>query len=937
MHRKKKSNRRLQIFYVLLFSILLCSQSADFRSYSPENWTQLGEKLKKREWKQAAELLRKIDPSGLGERQRENFYASLLNVHLLEYLPLDFFRSHYARHLKSLQTSETDSLVYSEFYFIYSKLEFEKGHLDSAYRMSKKCLSYLPRNSSELVRLQYYNLIAAIYTKKKEYFSAYTFARQSSAIAKKRAFSDRAVYALKYNEASLCQYIGENERSYVILKEILQKKDLFPPYCDQGVSHFHIYHSLANYFKTSRKFGKALEWLERAEAIVSRQPRPENSAAYCLLLLKKGQIREAMEHLPKAVLLYQEAASIAASKPEELLAYRFEASLNQASLLVRQGRLKNAKELLHRLLAIREFGQFSETSLYYPHRIRWQLVMAQLEWKENKLKLEEAGVRNRLLNNEFELIRMIELFRLTASSLWDQEPIMGYFKDFYEQSLERLSTLYTYSPHSPQIIDASFRLLEQQHAFQRKSKSHRKENLPSFYWKSYQKLQYFRSRLLLDNSIPVQQKTAQLDSIQGAIRLLEEQFKLRLQKPEGVRLNHFCASLKQEQSAYVSYYLGKKHLYLLVITPESQQLLRRTRNEEMQRGISQMIWALYEDETRSLGFSGKKAAQKLYQELIDPVVPQISNYPNLLVTPHNELSYIPFDLLQSKSNRFLIEDYSVYYTYSVDLWEQAYQKEKRRESAPEAKRRVLAMAPFNLQKKTAASAYRLPKETEDWPKLPYSHQEVAEVHDHPMLGDTASKKEFIKNALKHEVIHLATHAVTSTQSPELSYIQFYPQGGSGETRLYYHEIMQMNLRHVLLVALSACQTGYGKIVQGEGIVSISNAFQQAGASNVLFTYWYADDQSTSDLIVSFYRYLKKGESKTEALRKAKLKFMKQSSHRKNRNPYYWANVQLAGNALPMYYPSNETSAVTFWQWTGIVFILCVLFFFCRKKARAEKY
>jgi CHAT domain-containing protein len=99
-----------------------------------------------------------------------------------------------------------------------------------------------------------------------------------------------------------------------------------------------------------------------------------------------------------------------------------------------------------------------------------------------------------------------------------------------------------------------------------------------------------------------------------------------------------------------------------------------------------------------------------------------------------------------------------------------------------------------------------------------------------------------------------------------------------------------------MVALSACQTARGKLVRGEGLISLSRAFLYAGARSVLGTLWsVADDPSPAKLMGKFYGYLQQGKSRGEALRLAKLALIngKSASHR---HPFYWAAFVLMGSA-----------------------------------------
>ena len=89
-----------------------------------------------------------------------------------------------------------------------------------------------------------------------------------------------------------------------------------------------------------------------------------------------------------------------------------------------------------------------------------------------------------------------------------------------------------------------------------------------------------------------------------------------------------------------------------------------------------------------------------------------------------------------------------------------------------------------------------------------------------------------------------------------------------------------------LVVLSACQTGLGKQVRGEGLVGLTRAFMYAGAKRVVVSLWNVNDEATSELMSKFYLGMwKRGLSSSEALRQAQLAMSKQKQWGA---PYYWA-------------------------------------------------
>ena len=143
--------------------------------------------------------------------------------------------------------------------------------------------------------------------------------------------------------------------------------------------------------------------------------------------------------------------------------------------------------------------------------------------------------------------------------------------------------------------------------------------------------------------------------------------------------------------------------------------------------------------------------------------------------------------------------------------------------------------------------------------------------------------------------------------------------------LYTHEIYNQSLRAELAV-LSACGTGLGKQIRGEGIMSLARAFHYAGCPNIAMSLWQVDDKTTSALMQEFYKQLKAGNPKDEALRQAKLYVLdKHESH-----PYYWAPFVLIGDNAPVHFSTSYWWLV--WSLGGIL-ILIATYWLYRKQRR----
>jgi CHAT domain-containing protein len=160
---------------------------------------------------------------------------------------------------------------------------------------------------------------------------------------------------------------------------------------------------------------------------------------------------------------------------------------------------------------------------------------------------------------------------------------------------------------------------------------------------------------------------------------------------------------------------------------------------------------------------------------------------------------------------------------------------------------------------------------------------------------------------KYRIVHFATHGFLNNQHPELSGVVlslFDKKGEPQDGFLRLHDIYNLKLP-VDLVVLSACNSGLGKDVKGEGLIGLTRGFMYAGASSVVASLWKVDDEATSELMRHFYGYmLRDGLSPAAALRKAQVTM---SQQKRWQSPYYWAGFVIQGQYLPTERVSSSSS------------------------------
>jgi CHAT domain-containing protein len=184
----------------------------------------------------------------------------------------------------------------------------------------------------------------------------------------------------------------------------------------------------------------------------------------------------------------------------------------------------------------------------------------------------------------------------------------------------------------------------------------------------------------------------------------------------------------------------------------------------------------------------------------------------------------------------------------------------------------------------------------------------------------------------YRILHFATHGLLNDEHPELSGVVlslFDEKGQRQEGFLRLHDIYNLKLP-VDLVVLSACNTGLGKDVRGEGLIGLTRGFMYAGASSVVASLWKVDDDATAELMRYFYVFmLKDGLSPAAALRKAQVSM---SQQKRWQSPYYWSGFIIQGQYI-------QTESAKGWRitsltlWAGVSALFIVAAFFVLKRRR----
>lgn len=302
--------------------------------------------------------------------------------------------------------------------------------------------------------------------------------------------------------------------------------------------------------------------------------------------------------------------------------------------------------------------------------------------------------------------------------------------------------------------------------------------------------------------------------------------------------------------------------------------------------------------------SFKTHAFNLYRQLLsEPLARLDSEIQELIIAPPPSLSTLSWEiLLQDQSGsqfnqlNYLLKDFSVSYAPSSS-WRFAPRTVTFNRSTE-----VLAFAPVYTNNETKPIAGLTEVFRDALVPLNWNQPEVLGITDQyggePVNAEIATERAFKSKAPDYQILHLAMHALVDHTDAMNSKLVFTQDNDSIEDgMLHTFEIFNMDL-NADMVVLSACNTGIGKVKEGEGVMSLARAFAYAGVPSMVMSHWNVNDESTSKLMVSFYEYLSEGDKKDEALRKAKLDFLSEANEIQT-NPFYWGGFVLVGDNSPI--------------------------------------
>lgn len=317
----------------------------------------------------------------------------------------------------------------------------------------------------------------------------------------------------------------------------------------------------------------------------------------------------------------------------------------------------------------------------------------------------------------------------------------------------------------------------------------------------------------------------------------------------------------------VEYHYDDNALYVFLLSREGLRVVRADVD-----GLESRVKALRDAIAQPASGAYLPVSQQLYRQLIGPVEKMLSGYPKLVIVPHGVLHYVPFAALHD-GERYLIDRHAFRMLPSASVVK--YLRDKP------------------VRKSGGILAFGNPDLGDPRYDLKFAEEEAKAIvqtvpGSRAVLRKQASEAMLRKNADGFSYLHFATHGEFNADAP-LNSALLLARDGASDGLLTVGKLYSMHL-DIDLATLSACETGLGKVANGDDVVGLTRGFLFAGASTIVASLWQVDDQATSDLMRRFYEGLGEGD-KREALRRAQIE-----TRARYRHPYYWAAFQLTGNS-----------------------------------------
>ena len=846
---------------------------------------------------------------------------------------------------RSFQLEDKTSfpIIFQLYGVLYDALgDYDKA-LDISHQAVAAFLSYPVLSNQDSTFLSgVYNNIGGFYYSKGDYSQAVEY--YEKAIRMKALSNDDALSKfITYNNLALAFALQGNQEAAIRTLEASKKllEDASGPEVAQRL--IQNYNAIARNYLLDEEPGKALPYLQQALSL-SEQGRPEHYAIlrnFGQAYLQQGQYAKALDMMQQSLAEFQN--TFGAGHPGMSERRRM-----VGEVLWKSGRYTEALEQAQQALAVLSPGLAAEAPFPNPT----------LDGVSNRLEMLrtlelKAAVLYEYYDHQSEdpksLLLAMDTYRLLGEltdklrreflALGSKQQLSQNTKKIYENAIATALRLYELEGKE-QYLEQAFEFAERNKAIlmqERLQDSEAKlftaipdslrelENTLKRDLAFYQKQLFEEQRPEEPDSLKTalwQNKAFDLNrNLEELIRTLEQEYpdyyNLKYQLP-AIRLADIQGKLLTKERLLIEFFVGDSALFVFCISTQGilvKQLEKPEGFEETALQFRNQLAHPPAGTAMEAYQAYSQPAYAFYQLLLAPVLDACPDARQLIIVADEVLNFIPFETLLAKEPSdhapnysqldFLLNRYQIHYSPSAGLLLNQKKGSPQRSGAV----RCLAFAPSYQSSTEVAQSGKIGQLRSGPGALPGAQQEVqalARYFDGDFFfGASATELSFKKNAPDYGLIHLAMHGTADNEAPLYSKLIFGAATDSLEDNLLHtYELYNLHL-NARLAVLSACETGYGKFIQGEGVLSLASGFLHTGCPSVTMSLWEAQDAATARIMAYYYENLAQGKPKDIALQAAKLKYIEAPASQKH--PFYWAAFVNIGDNSPLIRPSFWSS------------------------------
>lgn len=812
------------------------------------------------------------------------------------------------------------------------------------------------------VGASYYS-IGTLYGNAFNYNKAIHFIEQGNLIVEKRFGSKLPVLFTYYAFlGKLYHKIGEADKAEYMYD---RSRELAEEHLDDNHTYrAFIYNSLGQYYADLGLFDQQKRYHQKALDIY--MSKGSSSVAQADILMRLGSVEsrlnnfsQAEKHLEKSLAIYLDRVGL--KNPKVATIYRLMGELRQ-----RQGQYLQALDFSWKSLNAVSFDQIEQDASFSLHSFTHkQMAMKSLHQIANIYRsvyddtddlnqLKEAYKYYELTHNLIDLIG--SEYQLENSRVQLAEDTRKAFDD----AMEVAYMLYELS-NDDDYKEALFTIIERSKSPVLLARIQEKEarkygNVPDSLMAMEQDLRveltYYKEGL---RNSKASGDTIKIDFYQKEVfrtRNAYNDFKTYLQdnfptyysywySNELIKLSDVQNELP-ERVQLMEYYEGDDDFYLVSIRRDEFEVHRIQKEDDFDTSLENYLMSLTNnvfivDNSRKADSLYVESAAYLNDQLIEPFLDGRKGIDQLIIVPDGRLNTINFgtfltqpisiqslDHVNYKDLMYLLSKYAISYAYSSTLNFRAksdYGSLQFAGFAPSYE----AAAYSSVDSSSHPMAYELVRNGRL--SLPGAIDEIKQINQllkgDIWVNEDASESNFKVHAGKYGILHLAMHSLINTDEPEYSELLFNNALDSlNDGYLTIDEIYNLDIRAEMVV-LSACSSGEGTLLAGEGPISFTRAFSYAGCPSVIMSMWKLPDAATSKIMVDFYENIRVGDAKNLALQKAQLAYLKNTDDPLYQHPFFWGSFVTMGSTRPIVEPNKNLLLYVILSIAGLVFVFVV--------------